>query len=118
MKLSRFFEDLMSVYKAELEDLKSDSEGKNVLKARLREKREQLPLLLPMMQSNPEMLAVAFHEGFLFMNPLVMEALAGKEAHQHPDWKHLSASVRLQAWAEPLSQVVLKDPQGDSFMVT
>ena len=41
MKLSRFFEDIIPLYKAELEDLKSDSEGKNVLKARLREKAEE-----------------------------------------------------------------------------
>ena len=67
MKLSRFFDDLMAVYQAEIEDLKSDSEGKNVLKARLREKAQQLPLLLPMMDSNPEMLAPAFHQAFIFM---------------------------------------------------
>jgi hypothetical protein len=73
VKLSRFFEDLMAVYNAEIEDLKSDSEGKNVLKARLREKGEQLPLLLPMMDSNPEMLASAFHLGFIFLNPLALE---------------------------------------------
>ncbi|MFZ6657874.1 hypothetical protein [Undibacterium sp. TJN19] len=117
MKLSRFFEDLMSVYKAELEDLKSDSEGKNVLKARLREKAEQLPMLLPMMETNPEMLAVAFHEGFIFMNPLVMESLSGKEAGKLPSWKTLSAAVKLEPWAEPLSRIVLKDPAGEAFLV-
>ncbi|MBC3916081.1 hypothetical protein H8L32_01160 [Undibacterium sp. CY18W] len=117
MKLSRFFEDLMSVYKAELEDLKSDSEGKNVLKARLREKAEQLPMLLPMMASNPEMLAVAFHEGFIFMNPLALEALSTKEENKLPSWKSLSAAVKLEPWAEPLSRIVLKDPAGEAFLV-
>lgn len=117
MKLSRFFEDLMSVYKAELEDLKSDSEGKNVLKARLREKAQQLPMLLPMMASNPEMLAVAFHQGFIFMNPLTMESLAAKEFNRLPDWKSLSAAVRLEPWAESLSRTVLKEPEGDTFLV-
>ncbi|MFZ3003833.1 MAG: hypothetical protein WA071_26200 [Undibacterium umbellatum] len=118
MKLSRFFEDIIPLYKAELDDLKSDSEGKNVLKARLREKAEQLPMLLPMMASNPEMLAVAFHEGFIFMNPLTMESLITKEADKFPFWKTLSASVKLEPWAEPLSRIVLKDPDGEAFLVT
>ncbi len=118
MKLSRFFEDIIPLYKAELEDLKSDSEGKNVLKARLREKAEQLPMLLPMMASNPEMLAVAFHQGFIFMNPLTMESLITKEAGKFPSWKTLSAAVKLEPWAEPLSRIVLKDPDGEAFMVT
>ena len=117
MKLSRFFEDLMPLYKAELEDLKSDSEGKNVLKARLREKAEQLPMLLPMMASNPEMLAVAFHQGFIFMNPLTLESLITKEVNKLPSWKTLSAAVKLEPWAEPLSRIVLKDADGEAFLV-
>ncbi|MBC3870326.1 hypothetical protein HV832_10800 [Undibacterium oligocarboniphilum] len=118
MKLSRFFEDLMSVYRAEIEDLKSDSEGNNILKARLREKASQLPLLLPMMASNPEMLASAFHQGFIFLNPLVLEALVGKEEVRLPEWKSLSAAVRLEFWAEPLAKTVLAEPAGDRFLVT
>ena len=117
MKLSRFFEDLTSVYNAEIEDLKSDSEGKNILKARLREKAEQLPLLLPMMESNPEMLASAFHSGFIFMNPLVMETLSTKEESKLPSWKSLATAVKLEPWAEPLSQIVLKADGGERFMV-
>lgn len=117
MRFSRFFEDLKSVYNAELEDLRTDSEGKDILKKRLLEKRKQLPLLLPMMGSNPEMVAVAFHEGFRFMNPLVMESLLSKEPRQHPSWTELSATVKLEPWAEPLSLIVLKDAGGDAFMV-
>lgn len=117
MKLSRFFDDLMAVYNAEIEDLKSDSEGKNVLKARLREKAEQLPMLLPMMASNPEMLASAFHQGFIFLNPLALEALVMKEEAKLPGWKSLSAAVRLEPWAEPLSKIVLKEADGDRFLV-
>ncbi len=118
MKLSRFFEDLMAVYKAEIEDLKSDSEGKNILKARLREKAEQLPLLLPMMESNPEMLASAFHQGFIFLNPLALEALTAKEQTSLPTWKTLTAAVRLEPWAEPLAKVVQTEAAGDRFLVT
>ncbi|MFZ6752998.1 hypothetical protein ACO0KY_06435 [Undibacterium sp. Dicai25W] len=117
MKLSRFFEDLTSVYNAEIEDLKSDSEGKNILKTRLREKAEQLPLLLPMMGSNPEMLASAFHSGFIFMNPLVMETLSTKEESKLPTWKSLSTAVKLEPWAEPLSKIVLNAEGGERFMV-
>ncbi len=117
MRFSRFFDDLKSVYNAELEDLRTDSEGKDILKKRLLEKRKQLPLLLPMMGSNPEMVAVAFHEGFRFMNPLVMESLLSKEPKQHLSWKELSATVKLEPWAEPLSLIALKDAAGDAFMV-
>ena len=117
MKLSHFFEDLMAVYNAEIEDLKSDSDGKNVLKARLREKAEQLPLLLPMMESNPEMLASAFHQGFIFMNPLALESLSTKEKAKLPSWKTLSAAVKLEPWAEPLSKIVLKEEDGEQFLV-
>jgi hypothetical protein len=70
-----------------------------------------------MMGSNPEMVAVAFHEGFRFMNPLVMESLLSKEPNQHPSWKELSATVKLEPWAEPLGVIVLKDTGGDAFMV-
>ncbi|MBC3935405.1 hypothetical protein [Undibacterium rugosum] len=117
MKLSRFFEDLMAVYKAEIDDLKSDSEGKNILKARLREKAEQLPLLLPMMESNPEMLASAFHQGFIFLNPLALEALTAKEQASLPAWKTLATAVRLEPWAEPLAKVVQTEAAGDRFLV-
>lgn len=117
MKFSRFFEDLITMYNAELEDLRSDSEGKDVLKGRLNEKREQLPFLLSMMGSNPEMLAVAFHGGFRFMNPLVMESLISKELNKQPSWTELSKTVKLEPWADKLVPIVLQDAGGDAFMV-
>ena len=82
MRFSRYFQELMLAYKAELDDLRSDSEGKDVMRHRLKEKREQLAFLLPMMASNPEMLAPAFHNAFLFMNPLSFESLSSKEANK------------------------------------
>lgn len=117
MKLSAFFDDLMAVYQAEIEDLKSDSEGKNVLKARLREKAEQLPLLLPMMDSNPEMLASAFHLGFIFLNPLQLEAVSSKDERHLPAWSSLAKAVRLEPWAEPLARIVSAEAGGDRFLV-
>lgn len=118
MKFSRYFQELMLAYKAELDDLRSDSEGKDVMRHRLKEKREQLRFLLPMMASNPEMLAPAFHDAFLFMNPLSFEALASKEANKLPSWKSLSGAVKLEPWAEKMAQMVLAEDAGDAFMVT
>lgn len=118
MKLSRYFQELMLVYKAELDDLRTDSEGKDVLRHRLKEKREQLPFLLPMMEENPEMLFSAFHGAFLFMNPLTLENLTSKEAHQLPEWKSLASAVKLEPWADKLTQLVLGESGGDAFMVS
>lgn len=118
MKLSRYFQELMLVYRAELDDLRTDSEGKDVLRHRLKEKREQLPFLLPMMDENPEMLFSAFHGAFLFMNPLSLESLSSKEARQLPAWKSLSAAVKLEPWADKLAQLVLAESGGDAFMVS
>ncbi len=118
MKFSRYFQELMLAYKAELDDLRSDSEGKDVMRHRLKEKREQLAFLLPMMASNPEMLAPAFHDAFLFMNPLSFEGLASKEANKLPSWKSLSSAVKLEPWAEKMAQMVLAEDAGDVFLVT
>ncbi len=118
MKLSRYFQELMLVYRAELDDLRTDSEGKDVLRRRLKEKREQLPFLLPMMEENPEMLFSAFHGAFLFMNPLALESLSNKEAHKLPSWKSLASAVKLEPWADPLVQLVLSESSGDAFMVS
>ncbi|MES2073720.1 MAG: hypothetical protein V4488_25425 [Pseudomonadota bacterium] len=118
MKLSNFFEGLASAYDAELEDLRNDSEGNDILRKRLVTKREQVPLLLPMLKTNPEMVAVAFHGGIKFMNPLVMEVLAGKEPNKFPSWKELKTSLVLELWAEKLITTVLGDADGEQFMVT
>jgi hypothetical protein len=118
VRFSRYFQELMLAYKAELDDLRSDSEGKDVMRHRLKEKREQLAFLLPMMGSNPEMLAPAFHNAFLFMNPLSFESLSSKEANKLPTWKSLAAAVKLEPWAEKMAQLVLAEPEGDAFMVT
>ena len=118
MRFSRYFQELMLAYKAELDDLRSDSEGKDVMRHRLKEKREQLAFLLPMMASNPEMLAPAFHNAFLFMNPLSFESLSSKESNKLPTWKSLASAVKLEPWAEKMAQMVLAEPEGDAFMVT
>jgi hypothetical protein len=75
MRLSPFFEDLKSAYDAELDDLMTDSAGHDVLAKRLQAKRGQVSQLLPMIECNPEMVAVAFHGGMRFASPEVMRDL-------------------------------------------
>ena len=55
MTISPFFKHLRSSYQSELDDLTSDSEGKDVLKQRLAEKRKELDFLKQMIELSPEM---------------------------------------------------------------
>ena len=116
MSMSAFFRALRSSYQAEIDDLASDSEGKDVLRRRLLEKRGQIAFLSQMMESAPEMVAVAFHGGFHFELPAVMEQLLTLESDEFPDWDSLSDAVQLTPWAKDMAAVLLKQPQGDWFM--
>jgi hypothetical protein len=118
LKLSRYFANLTSSYNAELDDLRTDSEGNNVLKARLAKKREQVPQLLMMMASAPEMVAVAFHDGFFFKNVMVLESLVTREADKFPAWETLKKAIILEPWAQALANTVLTDPDGEHFLIT
>ncbi|MEF8701575.1 MAG: hypothetical protein V5B32_09640 [Candidatus Accumulibacter sp. UW26] len=115
--MSRFFEELKAAYDAELDDLMTDSAGHDVLARRLQAKRSQVAQLLPMIECNPEMVAVAFHGGMRFASPEVMRDLAAQEPEDLPPWSTLLASVTLEPWAEALTTIVLKDPNGDQFLV-
>lgn len=117
MRLSRFFEELRSAYEAELDDLMTDSGGHDVLAQRLKAKRAQVPLLLPMIGCNPEMVAVAFHGGMRFHSPDVMRDLAAQEPEDLPSWSDLLSAVELAPWAEELAGIVLKNADGDQFLV-
>jgi hypothetical protein len=118
VRLSPFFEELSSAYEAELDDLLTDSAGHDVLAQRLRLKRSQLPDLLPMIECNPEMLAVAFHGGMDFLSPEVMRELVAQDPEDLPSWDVLGEeSVRLQPWAAELAKIVLSDPNGEQFLV-
>lgn len=117
MSLSPFFEELKSAYDAELDDLMTDSAGHDVLAKRLQAKRGQVSQLLPMIECNPEMVAVAFHGGMRFGSREVMRDLAAQDLDDLPPWATLLSSVSLEPWAEELAEVVLKDPNGDQFLV-
>jgi hypothetical protein len=112
VKLSSYFYDLRSAYQAELDDLVSDSEGKDVLRKRLAEKRSEIGFLVKMMELAPEMVAVVFHQGFRFAKPSVMEHLLSQGADNLPEWGTLTGAVSLEPWAASLAQTVLREPGG------
>jgi hypothetical protein len=116
MTMSAFFRALHNAYQAEIDDLTSDSEGKDVLRQRLQEKRSQLAFLSQMMETAPEMVAVVFHGGFQFKLPAVMEQLLTLESDEFPDWGSLADAIQLTPWASKLADVLLKEPMGDWFM--
>lgn len=116
MKLSPFFHPLRSAYQAELDDLRADSEGKDVLRRRLADKRKEIGFLVHMVELSPEMVAVVFHQGFRFAKPAAIEALLTKSADDLPEWPALKGAVTLEPWAEALAQAVLQAPGGARFL--
>lgn len=113
---SPFFINLNSAYRAELDDLSSDSEGKDVLRQRLADKRKEMGFLVQMMDLSPEMVAVVFHQAFVFKSPAAMDDLLGFEADELPDWSTLEGSVTLSPWAQSLADAVLNEPGGQRFL--
>ena len=116
MSVSPFFLNLHSAYQAEMDDLTFDSDGRDVLRQRLADKRRQIDFLVQMMQSSPEMVAVIFHQGFVFNRPALMDDLLSHEADQFPDWSSLSSSIDMAPWTRELVQVILQAPQGEWFL--
>ena len=119
MQKSEFFYALSSMYEAEMDDLLSDSDGKNVLARRLQTKREQLSDLLPMMDFAPEMVAPVFFEAFSFSAPATMEAVLSSEPDDgdFPAWDVLESSITVADWAQPIVDRVRAEPGGDTFLV-
>ena len=119
MQKSEFFDALSSMYEAEMDDLLSDSEGKNVLARRLQTKRDQLADLLPMMDFAPEMVAPVFYEAFSFPVPATMDAVVRSEPDDGdlPAWAVLESSITVADWAQPIADRVRAEPGGDTFLV-
>ena len=116
MTISPFFLDLRSAYQSEMDDLRFDSEGRDVLRQRLTDKRQQISFLVQMMELSPEMVAVVFHQGFSFKLPVVVDDLLSHEADEFPDWSSLADAVQLAPWAQELADVVCKEPGGEWFL--
>ncbi|MBA4109916.1 MAG: hypothetical protein C0487_10030 [Leptothrix sp. (in: Bacteria)] len=117
MSISPFFHELRSAYQAELDDLASDSEGKDVLRQRLAAKRKEVDFLLQMVELCPEMVAVVFHQGFRFPQPVLMDQLLSLEPDDFPEWDSLENVIQLTPWAQDLAKVFLKEPSGGRFLI-
>ena len=118
MKLSSYFRDLNQAYQAELDDLASDSEGKDVLRRRLQDKRKEIGFLLQMIDISPEMVAVVFHQAFRFRGAAATfePVFRLRDSFELPDWHSLASAVALEPWAEPLAETVLCQPGGEQFL--
>jgi hypothetical protein len=116
MSISPFFHALGSAYQAEMDDLTFDSEGKDVLRQRLAEKRKELPFLRQMIEISPEMVAVVFNQAFQFKLSAVMEDLVSRESDELPDWDRLADVIVLRPWANELANEILKEPMGEWLM--
>ena len=113
MQTSSFFSQLRSSYASEIDDMTFDSEGKNVLRQRLGERRKELPFLRQMMELSPEMVSVVFHQGMRFQKPAVMDHLVGLESEELPDWDSLADAIHLEPWAQALATELSKEPMGE-----
>ncbi|MFM1987222.1 MAG: hypothetical protein RJA99_179 [Pseudomonadota bacterium] len=120
MRLSRYFHELRVDYEAELDDLRTDSEGGHVLDRRLADKRREFAALLPMLEVAPVMLAPAFHRAFDFAaaSRERLAALLAGEPGEFPSWAELAAELGVAGWARPLVDRVLAEAGGEDFLAT
>jgi len=116
MNITPFFRDLRNSYQAEIDDMTYDSEGQDVLRQRLAQRRKEMDFLVHMMEPSPEMVAVVFHQAFRFKHPAVMEHLLTQHSDELPAWDALTDAVELAPWAQQLAEVALKQPTGDWFL--
>ena len=118
MRISHYFTDLMATYVADITDLKTDSAGEDVLSERLKEKRSQIPDLMPMITTNPEMMAVIFHKSILIIKPEIIMSYLDKEPAKLPAWADISSSVEFQPWASSLIEKLKNVAGGEHFLLT
>lgn len=119
---SIYFEDLAERYSSEIDDLRSDSEGKDVLKKRLREKRDAFAFLMPMLDEAPEMVAPAFHGAYTINDRKMLDRASRSTPGMpgFPRWKELEKTLGIAPWARPLIAECLAadEADGDAFLVT
>ena len=120
MSISPYFRHLKSAYAAELDDMRTDSDRKNVLDKRLNQRRKELKFLVAMLETCPEMVATAFHKGFRFGSnapaKAAMEHVISHESDELPEWDTITHAFTLEAWTQPLVDIVMKDPLGEWFL--
>lgn len=117
---SFYFEDIFERYASEIDDLRSDSEGKDVLNKRVRDKHKEFSFLLSMIDTAPEMVAPAFHGAFGFSAGKLLYTASNSEPGDEgfPSWAELEASLDIAPWARPLINICLDKDGGESFLVT
>jgi hypothetical protein len=108
----------MATYVADIDDLKTDSGGEDVLIDRLIEKRSQLADLMPMIKTNPEMLAIIFHRSVIVKKPEVIMSYLDKEPAKFPSWDTISPSVQFQPWSTSLIDKLKTEVGGEHFLLT
>ncbi len=117
MKLSAYFNELSSTYAYEIEDLRYDSGGDDVLKSRLKIKRDQFTELMKMSGSFPVMVVPAFHQGFHFDANELLDQLVAEKPEDFPSWADVAETLKMEPWAEQLAERALKEPGGEEFML-
>jgi hypothetical protein len=120
MILSRYFHDLHGSYQAEIEDLRYDSEGNDVLQSRLAQKRRELSSIMPMIDCDPVLVATAFHGAFDFepADAVLFEELLAREPGEFHPWLETAAGVGIAEWAEPMITQALGQEMGAEFLST
>jgi hypothetical protein len=116
MTISPYFRNLRSAYNAELDDLTQDSEGLHVLDKRLAQRRKEMEFLVHMLEISPEMVATVFHKGFRFSSLAAMNHLVTLEADELPEWDSLGHAIQMEAWTQPLVEVVKRNAMGEWFL--
>lgn len=115
---SPYFQDLSAAYQAELDDLRTDSEGTDVLRRRLADKRAQFAAMLPLLDTDPLLLAPALHGAFAFPAGRVpaLEALMAADPGEGPLWSAIAPAAQVAGWAAPLVDLALHEPGGEAFL--
>jgi hypothetical protein len=118
MKTSSYFSQLKASYQSEIDDLRFDSAGNDVLNVRLEEKKRAFKDLLPMMGIAPEMVAATFHGGISFIDPALMQTFVLQSPGTLDAWAVVSENLIIPADQDPLVQLALGSDGGDEFLVT
>lgn len=116
--MSPYFSQMKASYQSEIDDLRFDSGGKDVLIARLAEKRRAFGELLPMIEIAPEMVAATFHGSITVHDRALMGTFVCESPGALPSWDVVSRALTVQADHDPLIMLAMRAEGGDQFLVT
>lgn len=118
MNLSPYFHDLHDSYQAEIDDLTTDSAGDDVLQRRLKDKRSEFAAIVGHLDTDPLLLAPAFHGAFSFPEHLVepIEDLLTRVPGDFRPWAEIAGQVHVERWARSMVALVLEQEGGDDFL--